>query len=184
MGSGVGGEMESFRDTLQREAEKKRDTWRSLAATRRIIENQVEELRRYIDDMNPLLIAEGLTPIDVTDPTARVGFAAPGNRSPDMPARRVEFVHTSLRAAVESVLSRGGAQSIDQIIRSIYEAASPTEIRQAKRSLVSTLAEGARKGWWERVEPGIYQATPPGEKGHHREAGTALELALPGVSTP
>lgn len=119
---------------------------------------RIAEIRSYLEALNPLLIRERLEPAMLDDEGAKThtGFAAPGNRSTDMPARQETFARMTLTDAVRTVLQSMGKQHADEIARRVFVIDSKHALARAKQTLVSTLANGYRKGKWDRVGPNEY----------------------------
>lgn len=155
-----------FRDALVAQAERKRAHLRALVEQRRQIDLEWEQLRRYIDELNHTLRAEGLEIIDTSqDIKPRTGFAAPGNRSGNMPPRREPFVATSLTEAVKMLLAHHGQMHADELVNAIFDIKDRRGFLAAKQNLGSTLSRMAKKGSWKRgTRPNTYR--PNDEEGN------------------
>src|SRR5437868_5424012 len=99
----------SFIESLRSEADAKRQEWQLIRDRIAEAEAEREQLRGYIDRLNPLLVAHALPPIDVVERRSEGrGFAKPGNRgSGNMLERLSPFESVSLVDAIRTVLSDG-----------------------------------------------------------------------------
>jgi hypothetical protein len=163
----------AFKDDLISQGQDKWMQLKNAEHERDKLEAFILDLRSYLADLNPLLIREGADPfpLDGEKRGRPTGFAAPGNRSADMPQRRPQFAGMTLGESVDSILESGNAYHVDELARQIYELRRPEDLKLAKRSLVSTLADGARKGRWLRPLPNTFAAlpTPAPNDGRPRE---------------
>jgi hypothetical protein len=80
----------AFRDMLQAQAETKQDELRRLRVNLRRIQLEIAETEAYINSLNSLLQAEGLSTIKLNGKN-KGGFGVPGNRSKNMPERKPEW---------------------------------------------------------------------------------------------
>lgn len=158
-----------FRESLAAKADEKREHYNSLVATIHTLQLQLEVEKGYIENLNPLLVAEGMEAINLTPKGRDGGFATPGNRSDKMPPRREPFAQVSLRQAVDSILKSGNTLHANDLAEAIFDIRDQKDIRIVKHSLVGTLADGVKRGWWERVRPNTYQASTS-KNGHRSEA--------------
>lgn len=139
--------MSDFKDSLIAQAEAKKSELVHLYQVRERLDAQLQAAVRYLDKLNPLLVAEGLAPINIKAATGQqTGFATPGNRSLKMPERRPEFEQLSLARVVERVLATGVPMHANEVVHEIYNIKTDEEFKRAKHSLVGTLSNLAKNG--------------------------------------
>jgi hypothetical protein len=153
----------SFVESLRVESAERKERWDRFTAQMRQLQTDQERERQYIERLNPILMAHGLPPIDIVGKSAKSGrgFAKPGNRRTDngMPPRRPEFAEMSLPDAVRVVLKDGAEMHASTMVPLVYDV-SPSDkeaFHKASRSLVGTLADGARDGKWTRTKPNTFR---------------------------
>lgn len=173
--------MSKFIESLQEEADEQRQAWRDRASTIARLLAEQQRQRVYIEQLNPVLAAHGIAPVEVTDKPARSsgrGFAQPGNR-PDanMPPRREAFRVKTLPEAILATLTDGRPMHSKEMVPYIYEVSSAEKelFHNAHRSLVGTLADGAKNGRWERTAPSTYRLNKA--NGNGRLQNAAAEAA-------
>lgn len=150
---------DSFADSLRRRAEEKQAEHLRLLHEQGRIALQLERCSAYIEHLNGLLEVEGLPRIHLRQATDRTGFARPGNRSKDMPLRKAQWEGQSLQDAIEQILDSSlEIMHADVLAHDIYEIENQADRRKAKRTLVSTLRQGAKAGRWRTIPGNRYQS--------------------------
>ena len=149
---------QSFSEVVRAHAEEKQREYLNLQHEQRRISIRLERLKASIDHLNGVLEDEGIPTVQTRELTDK-GFARPGNRSKNMPLRKPEWEGMSLADAVKSILGETD-QTIhaDVLVHRVYEIEIPSEKRQAKHSLVSTLRTGAKNGLWHAEPKNQYRA--------------------------
>lgn len=139
--------MSDFFESLEAQANAKRSELEELHREREVIEVRLDAAVRYLEKLNPLLVAEGGTAVNIKAAIGQqTGFATPGNRSSKMPKRRREFETLPLARIVERVLAPGIPMHANEVVKEIYEITTKKEMKRAKHSLVGTLSTLAKNG--------------------------------------
>ena len=170
-----------FKEELEQHAARKYEEYQAALKQKRQLELSIDGLRRYLEQMNPLLSAEGLQSLNLSLEKAGTGFATPGNRSSDMPPRQARFAAASLAEAVLAVLDQASRSlHANEIVRQIWDIGSDRDHKKAKHSLVSTLSQGVKSGSWERTGPNTYRAIqqPARERTRSEERRVGKECRL------
>jgi len=84
--------------------------------------------------------------------TPKVKEFVAGNRSPNMPERRQEYVSMSLAESARQILGTGETLHTNDIARAIFRIENDAQLRLVNATMRSTLAVGVNKGHWERGE--------------------------------
>lgn len=146
-----------FHSSLRLQATEKSAEYSKLAHQSRRITVQLERVKSYIEHVNALLEAEGLPLVRLDSPSKATGFAKPGNRSKNMPVRKVQWEGYSLADISELILNdTDRALHANEMVEMVYEVTTPSEHKSAKLSLVSTLRTGAKNGRWVFEGKNIY----------------------------
>ena len=145
---------------VRERAHSKAEEIKQLVHEQRRTEMLIERAKRYLDQLNAFLEAEGQRP-ELLKESPRVSpIGKPGNRAKDFPIRKAEWEGMSLFEAVKAILetSPNEIQHADEIANKVYEIQTPKDLRRVKQSLVSTLRNGAKKGLWEGLKRNKYKA--------------------------
>ena len=133
--------MSEFSESLQAQANAKRSELEELHREREAIEVRLEAAVRYLEKLNPLLVVEGGTAVNIKAAIGQqTGFAAPGNRSSKMPRRRPEFESLPLVQIVERVLAPGNPMHANDVVKEIYEITTTEEMKRANPIEITDLA--------------------------------------------
>ena len=145
---------------VRERARKKVEEIKNLIHDQKYIEMQIERARKYLNQLNAFLEAEGQRPALIKESPNVSPVGKPGNRAKDFPIRKMEWEGMSLFEAVKAILeaSPNEIQHADVIAHKIYEIETQKDLRRVKQSLVSTLRQGIKKGLWEGLEKNRYKA--------------------------
>jgi len=143
---------EAFRAMLIARAQSRVTRLREMLQERDRLDAEIDSLRRYLDDLNPILRDEGLDPVvpPGAGPT-KPAIGTAGNRSTNLPPRRERFEKMTLADAVDLLLADGGEWHADDLVKAIFAIEDHKQIRPAKATLASALRSGAMKERWDRV---------------------------------
>lgn len=151
------------------------------AQVQRLVADRERE-RQVVERANALLLALGVEPEPGSEPEpepepeperaqpalpaspigtqprrpAGIDFTA-GNRSDKTPKRRSEFASVSLLDAARRLLGSGEAMRLDDLASAIFDTQDPDQLRAAKGSLRSAMANGVERGYWAREGPGAFR---------------------------
>lgn len=143
---------EVFRELLLARAKSRLAQLREKLLERERLDDEIESLRRYLDDLNPVLRDEGLDPVIAPDVgPAKQPIGTPGNRSSNLPPRRDRFATMTLADAVGLLLADGEEWHADDLVKAIFEIQDHRQLRPTKATLASALRSGTVKGRWDRV---------------------------------
>lgn len=145
---------------VRERAHNKAEEIKQLLHEQKRIEMLVERAKKYLDQMNTFLEAEGQRP-ELLKESPRVSpVGKPGNRAKGFPIRKAEWEGMSLFEAVKVILeaSPNDIQHADVIAHKVYEIQTPTDLHRVKQSLVSTLRNGVKRGLWEGLKRNRYKA--------------------------
>ena len=147
----------SFGEALRQQAAEKQREYAALVHENKKLAVRLERCKAYVANLNNLLVAHGLSPIQLLEPTRRGGVGRPGNRAKDMAVRRAEWEGMSLTEVISSILDESNeTMHANALVDRIYEIESDKDRARAKHSLVGTLRAGARKGLWEGLPKNRY----------------------------
>lgn len=148
-----------WKEALRVRADGLRADYDRLVQQKRAVDVALERVRLEVDHLNPVLSDAGLVEVVTSDASKGTlgGFASPGNKSENMPARRAMFANVSLVSAIEGLLDGGVPKHADNLVRDIWDVRSQSEHNHGKRSLVSTLVDGVKKNKWARVGANTFQ---------------------------
>lgn len=151
-----------FVEAAAKKAQEKRQEYTQLLHEQKRIALRLEKCKNYLENLNNILGHEGLEKIALKESSQQSGIGKPGNRAPDMPVRKPEWATMSLADAASMILSESSeALHVDVIATKIYELESPFDKKKAKRSLVSTLRSGKKRGLWLGLGKNRYQRKEP-----------------------
>ncbi len=127
----------------------------ALVKQRRGLDEEIERVRQSLIDVVPFAETLGIpvTSQDIED-------VAPRNtRSSRVPPRTPQYANLSLLEASKRLLRQRQDRKLhaDQIVRSLFFATSPAEMKAAKSSLVPTLSAAVNTGELRRVAPNTFQ---------------------------
>lgn len=148
-----GDDDDAFRAMLQVRAQSRLTRLGEMLREREQLDTEIASLRRYLDDLNPILRDEGLDPVVAPDPgPAKPPIGTAGNRSTTLPPRREQFANITLADAVDQLLGDGEEWHADDLAKAIFDIQDHKHLRPAKATLASALRAGANKHRWDRVE--------------------------------
>jgi hypothetical protein len=133
------------------------DRLRDAYQRRRQVAVDIDRFTRRLSKLNDVLRELNRETVELPlddEPSTLIG--TPGNRSETMPARRPEFAQLRLADAVDIILADRDRLHADNLVRLIFDIGDRRQLTTAKRSLVSTLAQGAKQGRYIRVAPNTY----------------------------
>ncbi len=144
---------------------------------RRVIDTvaQRDQARQHFEHLRMLLADLGSPQVHPAVPSASLDYSAtttsqnaavprdqpaPGNRSPNIPPRQLDFEQISLPKAALMLLSdaHGRAVHVDEMVKRVYVVKTAEELDRAKKNLVSTLSRGVQQGLWEKAGLSMYRA--------------------------
>lgn len=145
---------------VRERAHSKAEEIKQLLHEQKRLEMLVERGKKYLDQLNAFLEAEGQRPELLKESPKVSPVGKPGNRAKDFPIRKAEWEGMSLFEAVKAILeaSPNDIQHADVIAHKVYEIQTPTDLRRVKQSLVSTLRNGVKRGLWEGLKRNKYKA--------------------------
>ncbi len=148
---------------VRERAQNKVEEINKLLHDQRRIEMLIERAKKYLNQLNAFLEAEGQRPALLKESPNVSPVGKPGNRAKDFPIRKVEWEGMSLFEAVKAILeaSPNEIQHADVIAHKVYEIQNPKDLRRVKQSLVSTLRNGIKRGLWEGMKRNKYKAKTP-----------------------
>lgn len=116
------------------------------------LEVQRERAKTYLESLNQFLEAEGERPESLKEARPS-GVGKPGNRSKNMPVRRVEWEGKSMNYIVGHILdaSPDVIYHFSEIAPKIYEIQNELDLRKVAKNLRSTMQRGAKLGLWNKV---------------------------------
>ena len=156
-----------FVNQARQRAEAKAIEYRQLDHEEKRIVMLKERVKKYIEQLNSFIESEGQTPVRLmTSPIGSI-VGRPGNRTKDFPLRKMEWEGMTLDEIIQSILTT----SPDEIFHAnilchkIYEIKSDAELHKVKRSLVSNLRRGVKRGMWEAIPRNRYKAKVTEQQG-------------------
>ncbi len=123
---------------------------------------RIERTKNYLEQLNKFLTAEGQEPISIkTTPHPGSAVGRPGNRSPALPIRKIQWEGMSINKIIERILNASPEVSFHPINVTplIYEIQSDSDLSLVIRNVRSSMQKGAREGVWERTGRAKYKAT-------------------------
>ncbi|MDO8531648.1 MAG: hypothetical protein Q7T26_05710 [Dehalococcoidia bacterium] len=147
----------TFEEALLQQAAEKQREYSQLVHEAKRVTLRLEKCKAYVQQLNSLLVAHNLSPIQLHELTPKGGVGKPGNRSKDMPVRRAEWEGMSLTQIVSSILGETDeVMHANALVERIYEIDNDRDRLRAKHSLVGTLRAGARNELWEGLPRNKY----------------------------
>ncbi len=146
---------------LSMRAERKAKEYAELLHERQRIEVRIERTKRYIEQLNDFLSAEGLESVSLrVTATSRSGVGKPGNRSKALPLRKVQWEGMTVDQIIGRILDASPNVSYHskEIAPQIYEIDSESDLNMVIGNLRSAMQTGARNGLWERTSRARYGA--------------------------
>jgi len=149
-------------------AEQKAKEYVEILHDQRRLEMRAERTKRYIEDMNNFIRAEGQQPVSIKEPSALgSGVGKPGNRAKGFPLRKMEWEGMTINAIISNILN-GTPKVIyhhTEVIPLVYEIDSDSDLRKVLPNMRSAMQKGARDGLWERSSRGKFKAKEVLEQG-------------------
>jgi len=152
---------------VKRRAEVKVAEYYQLLHEQRRTELRLESIKKYIGHLNNFLAGEDEQPVILKEIPKGSPVGKPGNRAKDFPLRKPEFEGMTLDEIIKTILDKSPNEIYhgDVIAYKIYEIQSKSDLIKVRRSLVSTLRRGAKKGLWEFVPRNKYKGKVVVEQG-------------------
>ena len=157
--SNQGATQEAYLVALEVKAREKQERLAALRREQKRIAAELELTSDYLQHLTRLLEAEGQTAVAIPQEAHKGGIGRPGNRAEGMPLRKVEWKNMSLSQIAREVLAQSkNPLPLNQLAHRIYEIHSTDDLRRAKRTLVSTMRLGVKRGRWQSPTQGHYQS--------------------------
>jgi len=123
-----------------------------------LLNMKLERNIKFLKHVNEVLLAEGEKPIGFTDSPGPISFGRPGNRKPEMPARKRQWDNKSINTIIATVLSTNPHTIFryDDMALEIYKITSQAELKRVRTNLTIILQKGVRDGLWDRAERGRF----------------------------
>ena len=155
-----GAGQEFYLAALKEKAQEKRDSLAALLDAQQRIAADIERTSDYLQHLVKLLEAEGQKRVALPQEKNKGGIGRPGNRAEGMPLRKPEWKDMSLTQIAAAVLAQSkDALPLSELVHRIYEIHTGDDLRRAKRTLVSTMRLGVKRGRWQSPKQGQYQST-------------------------
>ena len=149
-------------------AERKATEIAELLHEQQRLEMRIERAKKYFEQLNIFLKAEGQQPVSIKRTSALgSGVGKPGNRSKSFPIRKVQWDGMSINQIIESILKATPEVIFHhtEVASQVYEIASDSDLRQVLPNMRSAMQKGARDGLWERARRGKFRAKATVEQG-------------------
>jgi hypothetical protein len=156
-----------FASQVRIRAEEKAKEYMARAHEIRRLEVLQVRTKDYVEQLNRFLEAEGQRPVLLKESHTISGVGKPGNRSKDMPVRKVEWEGMSMNEIVGRVLNATPdvTYHYTEIAPKIYEIYSDLDLRKVAKNLRSTLQRGVKDGLWERTGRAKFKAKVTAQQG-------------------
>ncbi|MFC2032658.1 hypothetical protein ACFLUS_04800 [Chloroflexota bacterium] len=153
---------------LHMRAETKAKEYTELLHECQRLEMRIERTKGYLEQLNSFLKAEGQAPVTLKVATSSTGSVGkPGNRSKELPVRKVLWEGMTVNQIIESVLNASPTVSFHptEVSTLIYEIESEADMKMVVRNVRSTMQRGARDGLWDRTGRAKFRAKATVEQG-------------------
>jgi hypothetical protein len=108
----------------------------------------LRDLGPGLETLPPAEVEEGGHPNNVQSSQSSNPAFTPGNRSSKVPPRRTEFARMSLTDAARQLLQSGRTMHTEELVGVIFDVQNVDQLRAAKATLRSTMAEGVKRNLW------------------------------------
>lgn len=153
---------------LHMRAQQKASEYAELLHERQRLEMRIERTKKYFEQLNNFLKAEGQEPVPMkATPHQGSGVGKPGNRSKAFPIRKMHWEGMTINQIIESILNASPDVSFHpkEVAPLIYEIQSDSDLYMVTRNVRSTMQRGAREGLWERTGRAKFRAKATVEQG-------------------
>jgi hypothetical protein len=160
-----------FTAQLRERTQKKANEYTELLHERQRIDVLIERTKKYVEQLNSFLVAEGQPEITLKEPRSGSFVGKPGNRSKQLPARKIEWEGMSINEIVQSILNTSPNKKYHpaDLAPKIYEIEHESDLRMVIPNLRLMLQRGARAGLWDRIARANYRAK------NHKKQGVLVD---------
>ncbi len=153
---------------LSMRAEQKAKEYVELLHEQERLAMRIERTKVYLEQLNSFLRAEGQAPIHLkTTAGSRRGVGQPGNRSPKLPIRKIQWDGMTINEIIERILTTSLDASLHpkEVASLIYEIRSDSDLSMVIRNVRSSMQRGAREGLWEKTGRAMFKAKVTEQQG-------------------
>lgn len=152
---------------LHMRGQQKAKEYVELSHERQRLDMKIERVKAYVEHINTFLEDEDQPLISLKEAQPRGTVGRPGNRSKELPVRKIQWEGMSINEIIERILDASPGVSFHpkEVAPVIYEIQSDTDLRMVMRNVRSSMQSGARKGLWERTGRAKFRAKTIVEQG-------------------
>jgi hypothetical protein len=153
-------EANGFTSQVRIQARAKANEIRDMEQEIRRLEVKVERAKEYFKKLNSLLELEGQGIVAMRELKIGSGVGKPGNRSKNMPVRKVQWEGMSLNEIISRILKTSPDVSFHpkEVAPMIYEIQSETDLSMVMKNVRTIMQRGVRDVLWERTGRSKFKA--------------------------
>lgn len=151
---------EDFIRQLQSRREQKAREYVETSQQLKRLEVEQERAKEYLEMVDSLLEAEGVTPRPLKESLPVRTHGKTGNREKDMPVRKAQWEEMSVNQIIQHVLDASPNLSYHpaEMAREIYEIQSEVDLNKVLRNVRSAMQKGQRKELWAKATRGRFKS--------------------------